>query len=190
MLTAFALVGVLHAAPLSFTQGEFLGWTADGETYAWTNEGDNLAVNESRKTVGWREPTSAHSDEFVLEFGPLGGKRRGPGPDVEKFAQWQQAHPLTKATTLAGVKTSVKVDGKEASTFGGAGKAVKVELIAEKGKLRAKGKSIIADYVGKKVRKAKVVAYPDPTGRRVVFVIDFEAGEGEPATSEMVEVAF
>ncbi|MFT3712226.1 MAG: hypothetical protein QM817_31665 [Archangium sp.] len=166
MLTALALSLVLHGAPLSFTQGEFLGWTADGETYAWTNEFNG------KKTFGWREVTTARGDE----------------QDVTGLEEWKKTHALTKSTTLDGVKVTIKADGKAATTFGGAGKAVKLELIAEKGKKKFTGKSMIADYVGKKVRKAKVAAYPDPTGRMVVFVIDFEAGDGEPATSEMVEV--
>jgi hypothetical protein len=166
MLTALAMSLVLHGAPLSFTSGEFLGWTADGETYAWTNE-----LN-GKKTIGWREPHTARGDEF----------------DAAQLEEWKKTHALTKSTSLEGVKVTFKADGKVATTFGGAGKAVKLEFLVEKGKKKASGKSLIADYAGKKVRKAKVAAYPDPTGRVVVFVVDFEAGDGEPATSELVEV--
>ncbi|MFO0600626.1 MAG: hypothetical protein U0228_35285 [Myxococcaceae bacterium] len=179
-MLSLALSFVLHGAPLAINNGDFIGWTADGETYAWSS-----TQPDGSRVIEWRSPASATGEVFIVEEG---GK---PGPGALKYDEWKKTHPLTKAARVEGVTTTIKVDGKPNTTFGGTGKAFKLELIAEKGKAKATGKSLFVDAFGKKLRKGTVAPFVDPTGRRVVFVIAFEDGKGEPkgSTGELIEVA-
>lgn len=181
---------VLTGAPLTFDEGEFLGFTQDGDRTVWLTSrkvtwGD--APHFAKLAVS-RHQLQATEEEFELEVGPLDGKGAlKPGPDAAKWEAWKQKNPIVKLSSLDGVKTSIRADGKPATAWGGAGKTVKVELVTERLGVSHTSASMLAENMGKKVRKTTAEAFLDPTGRRAVFVLTMEAGGGEPVSSEMVE---
>lgn len=190
MLSTLAVAVVLTGAPLTFEDGEFLGFTQDGDRTVWLTSrkvtwGD--APHFAKLAVS-RNQLAATEEEFELEVGPLDGKGPlKPGPDAAKWEAWKQKNPIVKLSSLEGVKTTIRADGKPATTWGGAGKAVKVELVTERLAVSHTRASMLAENMGKKVRKTSAAAFVDPTGRRAVFVLTMEAGGGEPVSSEMVE---
>lgn len=189
MLSTLVAV-LLTGAPLTFDEGEFLGFTKDGDRTVWLTSrkvtwGD--APHFAKLAVS-RHQLAATEEEFELEVGPLDGKGPlKPGPDVAKWEAWKQKNPIVKLTSLEGVKTSIRADGKPATAWGGTGKAVKVELVTERLGVTKTRSSMLAENMGKKVRKTTAEVFLDPTGRRAVFVLTMEAGGGEPVSSEMVE---
>lgn len=190
MLSTLAVALVLTGAPLTFDEGEFLGFTKDGDRTVWLTTrrvtwGD--APHLAKLAVS-RHQLQATEVEFELEVGPLDGKGPlKPGPDVAKWEAWKQANPIVKLSALDGVKTSIRADGKPATSWGGSGKPVKVELVTERLGVSHTKASMLAENLGKKVRKTTAEVFVDPTGRRAVFVLTMEAGGGEPVSSEMVE---
>ncbi|MBL8933590.1 MAG: LytR C-terminal domain-containing protein [Archangium sp.] len=189
MLSTLVAV-MLTGAPLTFDEGEFLGFTKDGDRTVWLTSrrvtwGD--APHFAKLAVS-RHQLQATEEEFELEVGPLDGKGPlKPGSDVAKWEAWKQKNPIVKLESLEGVKTSIRADGKPATTWGGTGKTVKVELVTERLGVTHTRASMLAENMGKKVRKTTAAAFLDPTGRRAVFVLTMEAGGGEPVSSEMVE---
>lgn len=126
---------------------------------------------------------------FELEVGPIEGKPLKPGADVAKWEAWKKANTLVKPTSLAGVKVSLRADGKDASSWGGTGKKVKVELSTERLGVTQTEKSEFAEAFGKKLRKTTGSAFIDPTGRRVAFVLTTGRGDGELVSNELI-IAF
>lgn len=167
MLTALVVALTLSAAPLTFDEGEVLGFTQDGDSIAWVGGG-----KVRQATV--RNILRATEETFAI--------------DDPKWDAWKKAHPLVKPASLDGVKFVMKADGAPATSWGGAGKAVKVELSVERGGLVHTGKSLFAEYRGKKLPRTTGSAIIEPTGRRAFFVLAMEASEGGPASTELVEV--
>lgn len=167
MLTPLVVALTLSAAPLTFEEGEVLGFTQDGDSFAWIDGG-----KVRRATV--RNLITATEETFEV--------------DDSKWVAWKKAHPLVKPTSFEGVKFVMKADGVPATTWGGANKVVKVELSVERGGLVHGGKSIIAEYRGAKVPRTTASAIIDPTGRRAFFVLAMESNEGGPPSAELVQV--
>lgn len=190
MLSALVALS-LCSAPLTFDEGEFLGFTEDGNQVAWTGSMRVMAETPPRlvRHATVRHLLDATETFFELESGPIEGKAQKPGADVAKWDAWKKANALVKPTSLAGVKVSLRADGKEATSWGGTGKKVKVELTTERLGATRVTKSEFADAFGKKLRRTTGSAFIDPTGRRVAFVLTTEAGGGEPASTELA-IAF
>jgi hypothetical protein len=181
----------LCSAPLSFEEGEFLGFTEDGNQVAWL--GSLRLVTETPPRLV-RHATVRHLLEateqfFELEVGPIDGTRLKPSADVAKWEAWKRSTTLVKPTSVAGVKVRLRADGKDATSWGGTGKKVKVELSTERLGVTHLEKSEFAEAFGKKLRKTTGSAFIDPTGRRVAFVLTTEAGAGEPVSNELL-IAF
>lgn len=190
MLTPSLLALTLAGAPLSFDDGEFLGWTKDGDFIAWTGTIRYAASEPKRlaRVAQVRNVVLATEESFELEAGPLDGGAVKPGPDVPRWERWKADHPLVKLPTLDGATAVVKADGKPTLAFGGTGKAVTLELEAGKAGLTHRAKSLVAEYAGKKLGATAVSTFFDPTGRRVVFALRVQAPPGEPTTTELIEV--
>jgi hypothetical protein len=187
MLTTLLAV-TLAGAPLSVDDGEFLGWTKDGESFAWVGTVPYLALSAApqrvARVVEVRNVVSATGDTFELESHPPGVDTVTKGPDAARWEAWLAAHPLVKLEALDGAKAVVKADGKATTTFGGASKAVKLELSTEKAGVRHTAKSLVVEHLGKTLGKATVRPFFEPTGRRVVFVLDVA---GAIRTTELIE---
>ncbi|MDX2015669.1 MAG: hypothetical protein SFW67_36080 [Myxococcaceae bacterium] len=192
MLTTLSLALCLAGAPLSFENGEFLGFTEDGNAVAWTSTVDNRAMEPPRRITSAtvRNLLQATEAVFELEVRPFGEVKATPTPgaDVAKWEAWKKANPLVKPTAHAEVKTSLRVNGKDAAAWGGDGKAVKVEVATERLGVRHVAASQFASYRGKKLPRTSGASFVDPTGRRVAFVLSSDASGAEPASGELVIV--
>jgi hypothetical protein len=192
MLVATLIAMCLAGAPLSFEDGEFLGFTEDGSAIAWTSTVDNRAVSPPKRltTATVRHLVRATEDTWLLEERPFGDAKAAPtpGPDLGTWEAWKKAHPLVKPTAADGVTVSMRVNGKGATTWGGDGKAAKVELTTSARGVKRTEASMLATYLGKKLRRTTGSVVVDPKGRRAVFVLSTEAGGGEAASAELVIV--
>jgi hypothetical protein len=192
MLGSTLIAMCLAGAPLSFEDGEFLGFTEDGSAVAWTSTVDNRAVSPPKRltTATVRHLVRATEDTWLLEERPFGDAKAAPtpGPDVAKWEAWKKAHPLVKPTAAEGVTLSMRVNGKDATTWGGDGKAAKVELTTSARGVKRTEASMLATYLGKRLRRTTGSVVVDPKGRRAVFVLATEAGGGEAASAELVLV--
>jgi hypothetical protein len=192
MLGSTLIALCLAGAPLSFEDGEFLGFTEDGSAIAWTSTVDNRAVSPPKRltTATVRHLVRATEDTWLLEERPFGDAKAAPtpGPDVAKWEAWKKAHPQVKPTASEGVTLSMRVNGKDATTWGGDGKAAKVELTTSARGVKRTEASMLAMYLGKKLRRTTGSVVVDPKGRRAVFVLSTQAGGGEAASSELVIV--
>lgn len=192
MVSSLFVALTLAGAPLSFEEGEFLGFTEDGSAIAWTDTVDNRAVGPPKRltTATVRHLVQATEDTFELEVRPFGDAKAvpTPGADVAKWEAWKKTHPLVKPTAADGVTLSMRANGKDATTWGGDGKAVKVELTTSARGVKRTEASMMATYLGKKLRRTSSSTFVDPTGRRAVFVLSTVAGGSEAASSELVIV--
>jgi hypothetical protein len=186
MLTSL-LALTLCAAPLNFDEGEFLGFTPDGNQIAYTGTMRILAEEPHRlvKYATVRDLLAATETMFELETGPLKGKP-APGTGVAKWEAWKKANTLVKPTSHEAVNVGMRADGKEAKTWGGTGKAVKVELTTQRLGATRVSKSDFAEGFGKKLRKTTGEVFIEPTGRRAAFVLTTEGSGEEPVSSELV----
>jgi hypothetical protein len=102
MVSSLFVVLTLAGAPLSFEEGEFLGFTEDGSSSAWTDTVDNRAVSPPKRltTARVRHLVQATEDTVEFEVRPFGDAKAvpTPGADVAKWEAWKKPHPLAKPT--------------------------------------------------------------------------------------------
>jgi hypothetical protein len=192
-MLATLIAVTLAGAPLSFDDGEFLGWTKDGETIAWVGTRTYVAEQPPRvaRYVEVRNVVSATGDFYELEQRAVSEKTFTKGKDAARWEAWLAANPLVKLEQLDGAKVVVKADGVATTTFGGTGKAVKLDLSTEKGGVRHTAKSLMVESAGKKLGKTVGRTFFDPTGRRAVITLDLAMRDpvtGAERTTEVIEV--
>ncbi|MCU0700128.1 MAG: hypothetical protein MUC96_26770 [Myxococcaceae bacterium] len=190
MLTTLVAL-TLAGAPLSFDDGAFLGWTNDGESMAWVGTRTYAAEPPVlvKRVVEVRNVVTATGDFFELEVRAPAETTFRKGKDAARWEAWLSAHPLVKLETLEGAKVTVKADGKVATTFGGTRKAVKLELLVEKGIVRQTVRSMLVEDLGKKLGKTTARSFFDPTGRRVAITLDIDDGTSRQTEVIEAEVA-